>query len=629
MGLALGALAPGALAQTAVSLNAPPNNALYALPTTITLKAAASATSPASVARVEFYANGSLIGTDTTRAFSFAWTNPAPGTYSLTAIAYDSAGDQAVSAARTVTVAAGNQPPTVNLTAPANNSVFALPATVTLKASAAAPETNDTVAKVDFFANGVLIGTDTSRAFSLAWTPSEGTYTLTAVATDGLGAQTTSAARTITVAVNQAPTVRLTSPANNAKFVPPATIELKASAAAPEDNDTVARVDFFANGVLIGSDASKANTFTWTEPAPGSYMLTAVATDGQGAQTSSVARTITVEAANLPPTVHLTSPANGAVLNAPAAIELKAAASAPEANDSVVRVDFFDGATLVGTATAAPYVATIAAALAGTHVLTAVATDAQGAQTVSAARTVTVNAAAVAQMYFIATDHLNTPRMIADQNTKVVWRWDQGEPFGDSLPDDDPDGDGVAFEFPLRFPGQYFDGETRLAYNYFRDYDAALGRYIQVDPIGLRGGPNLYLYVRGHPNGGTDLQGLFEVNPADFPIPQRDPGTVSNYGSMECGDGECGVDPETLLEITIGAASLYPATRAAGACYKVAKKIQDPCKNAILAAALGASICAGKPPGQFPRDRERTDQIRTDSEQSGQQQGVVGKRGSP
>src|SRR5262249_24639028 len=154
-------------------------------------------------------------------------------------------------------------------------------------ASAAAPENNDTVAKVDFFANGTLIGTDTSKAFSVAWTPSAGTYTLTAVATDGQGAQTTSAARTSTVAANQAATVRRAAPANNAKFAPPAIIELKAGATAPEDNDTVARVDFFANGVLIGSDATKAFTFTWNDPAPGSYTLTAVATDGQGAQTTS------------------------------------------------------------------------------------------------------------------------------------------------------------------------------------------------------------------------------------------------------------------------------------------------------------------------------------------------------
>ena len=507
MSFALGALGPGALAQTAVNLTAPPNNALYALPATLTLKAAATATAPASVARVEFYANGSLIGADATRAFSFAWTNPAPGTYSLTAIAYDSVGGQAASAARTITVAAGNQPPAVNLTSPPNNSVLALPAAVMLKASATAPEMNDMVAKVDFFANGTLIGTDTSKAFSLTWTPSEGTYTLTAVATDGQGGQTTSAARMITVAANQAPTVRLTSPANNAKFAPPAVITLKAAATAPEDNDSVARVDFFADSALIGSDATKAYTVTWNDPAPGSYTLTAVATDGQGAQTTSAARTITVGAANLPPTVHLTSPANGAVLTAPAAIELKAAASAPEANDRVAKVDFFDGTTLVGSATAAPYTATIVNAAAGTHVLTAVATDAQGAQTVSAARTVTVNAAPTAQIYYIVADYLNTPRMVEDQNAKVVWRWDQGEPFGDASPDGDPDGDRVVFDFPLRFPGQYFDVETKLEYNYLRNYDQSIGRYAESDPIGLDGGINTYLYVAANPVSYSDVTG--------------------------------------------------------------------------------------------------------------------------
>jgi hypothetical protein len=389
----LGAASSGALAQTTTSLSAPANNNVYFSPATITLRASASASAPTTITRVEFYANGALIGTDTSKAYSFIWTNPVAGTYTLTAIAYDSAAGQVSSAARTITVNAANLPPTVNLTSPANNASFALPATITLKANATAPETNDTVAKVDFFANGTLIGTDTSRAFAFTWTPFPGTYTLSAVATDGQGAQTTSAARTITVAANQPPTVNLTSPANNASFAPPATIALKVNATAPEDNDTVAKVDFFANGTLIGTDTSKAFSVTWTSPDPGTYTLTAVATDGQGAQSTSAVRTIKVDAANLPPTVNLTSPANKALFNAPASITLKANASAPEANDTVAKVEFFDGATLVGTATAAPYRATIAAAAAGTHVLTAVATDGQGAQTTSAARTVTVNAA--------------------------------------------------------------------------------------------------------------------------------------------------------------------------------------------------------------------------------------------
>jgi RHS repeat-associated protein len=76
----------------------------------------------------------------------------------------------------------------------------------------------------------------------------------------------------------------------------------------------------------------------------------------------------------------------------------------------------------------------------------------------------------------------------------TVWRWDQQEPFGVNVPDENPGGLG-AFELPLRLPGQYFDKETNLHYNYFRGYDPAIGRYSESDPIGLRGGLNTYVYV--------------------------------------------------------------------------------------------------------------------------------------
>ena len=110
--------------------------------------------------------------------------------------------------------------------------------------------------------------------------------------------------------------------------------------------------------------------------------------------------------------------------------------------------------------------------------------------------------------------YLNTPRMIADSAGTTVWRWDQGEPFGNDVPNSNPSGVG-AFDFPLRFPGQYFDRETNLAYNFFRDYDPGIGRYIESDPIGPWSGLNTYLYANADPVAYRDVDGLY---------PQRDNG---------------------------------------------------------------------------------------------------------
>jgi RHS repeat-associated protein len=109
-------------------------------------------------------------------------------------------------------------------------------------------------------------------------------------------------------------------------------------------------------------------------------------------------------------------------------------------------------------------------------------------------------------VYFIHSDHLNTPRVVVDRQNRVRWRW-LAEPFGTSAPETNPSGLGV-FTQNLRFPGQYADPESGLFYNYHRYYAAAGGSYTQSDPIGLAGGVNTYQYVAGNPNSYTDPQGL-------------------------------------------------------------------------------------------------------------------------
>jgi RHS repeat-associated protein len=97
--------------------------------------------------------------------------------------------------------------------------------------------------------------------------------------------------------------------------------------------------------------------------------------------------------------------------------------------------------------------------------------------------------------------------VISDDQNRIRWEWDGNDPFGNNAPNEDPSGLG-AFHYNLRFPGQYFDSETGLSYNYFRDYDPSIGRYVESDPIGLAGGTSTYGYVNGNSLVYVDPYGL-------------------------------------------------------------------------------------------------------------------------
>lgn len=114
-------------------------------------------------------------------------------------------------------------------------------------------------------------------------------------------------------------------------------------------------------------------------------------------------------------------------------------------------------------------------------------------------------------IHYVHTDNLGAPRQITTTIGYTVWTWDNVNPFGNNAANELPNGGNIPFQYNLRFPGQYADKETGTSYNYFRDYDPATGRYVQSDPIGLRGGINTYGYVGGDPLVFIDTKGLFTL----------------------------------------------------------------------------------------------------------------------
>lgn len=126
---------------------------------------------------------------------------------------------------------------------------------------------------------------------------------------------------------------------------------------------------------------------------------------------------------------------------------------------------------------------------------------------------VLVGAGAAQKLHYIEADALGTPRVVVDptrgaQGT-AVWTWDlAGEAYGTTAPNQNPDGDAAQFVFNMRFPGQRYDSAPGLNYNYFRDYEADTGRYVESDPIGLEGGISTFGYVGGNSMIRTDPLGL-------------------------------------------------------------------------------------------------------------------------
>ena len=595
-----------------VTITAPAGGATFKAPAAITLAAEAS-DSDGSIQQVAFYANGAPIGVDTTSPFGIVWSNVAAGDYTITAIATDNLWLTAISAPVAVVVTP-NTPPTVAITNPIGGAVFTSPATITIDATAA--DEDGSVTQVAFYANGLLIGTDATSPYSIAWSPATGSYSLNAVATDNQAATTTSTAVPITVnpipnrvnvalssnggvasasstlsasyppsganngdrrglnwgagggwndgtqntapdwlevnfagprlieevsvfsmqdnysapveptpsmtfsffglrgfevqywdgdgwtpvpngvvannslvwrrfvfpplttskirvfitsalngysrvmeveawgvsaAGNAPPAVAISAPAPGTTFTVPASITI--DAAATDTDGTVQRVDFYANGSLIGSDTQAPFSITWEGAEPGTVSLTAVATDDAGATTTSAAVQVAVTAGNAPPVIAIMTPAGGATFNAPATISIEAAAS--DVDGTIQMVTFYANGGAIGTDTTNPYTVAWPNVGAGTYTLTAVAVDSQNASTTSSPVVITVNTmpgrinVALASNGAVASASSvlggNYPPSGAINGDRRGLNWGSGGGWNDGTPNASPDWLEVAF----------------------------------------------------------------------------------------------------------------------------------------------------------------------------------------
>jgi len=264
-----------------------------------------------------------------------------------------------------------NDAPSVEITAPADNSSLAAHSDLTITADAS---DDDAVEKVNFYANDHLLGSVTTSPYSLVWSNvPPGHFALFARAVDQFGKSTLSAAVHIT-ATNPPPitgTVTITTPTNGSTFTAGANIPITATV---ENEAATQDVSIYAGDHLLGKLSSPPFSLTWSNVPPGKYSLVAKARGTN--DTTAVSAKVKIAVTNPLPTVTITSPTNNSSYATPTDVTITADAS----DDTGIKsVSFFADYHLLGTDKEAPYSLTWSNVPPGHHILVAVAQDTFGA----------------------------------------------------------------------------------------------------------------------------------------------------------------------------------------------------------------------------------------------------------
>jgi Bacterial Ig domain len=352
-----------------------------------------------SISKVEFYRNNQLIASKTALPWSYADTQLAVGSYTYYVKAFDN-GVPALSAQSTpftLQVTAPNEAANIMVAAscvganPLNPNACNAPANVTLTSSPIGSDGSikrvDYYRKVSTLVNGIATTTYTLFASRSAapWTVTDvgvtpGAYTYAAYANDTgtptLG--TYSLDKAITVAdvytsPNQAPTVSLSLGCAASPCVTPATANVIVAANDPDGS--ISKVELYKNGVLLATKTSAPWAFADTSLAAGtaSYYAKVFDNGTPVLSATSAPQSLTVSAANIAPTVGLTATCAASPCVAPASVNL--IATPADADGTISKVEFYKGATLLATKTAAPWTWTDGSVGVGAATYTAKAFD--------------------------------------------------------------------------------------------------------------------------------------------------------------------------------------------------------------------------------------------------------------
>ncbi|MBN2610566.1 MAG: Ig-like domain-containing protein [Bacteroidales bacterium] len=355
-----------------VTVTSPENNGVYPAGS-VNIQANAS-DADGNISKVEFFVDDFKVGEDLTAPYQYNWTGTI-GRHTIKAEATDNNDFKTSSAFVTISII--NPPPTISLITPANGASFTEGSIINIGATAT--DADGSIIMVEFFLNGKKIGEDNSAPYQYEWPSIAGTATLTAIASDNGGEQTTSAPVTITV--------------NETLEIPVSAINVSATGGATtvEMGSTLQML-----AEVLPVNATNKN-ITWsvtngtgqatisasgllTPSAAGAVTTRATAADGSNT-TGSAVITVTAVTPTEPPVVSVTNPLNNAQVKTGTSVNITANASDPDG--TITKVEFFVNDNKIGEDLTAPYQVSWTAVAGQLIQIKAIATDNSNLKTTS------------------------------------------------------------------------------------------------------------------------------------------------------------------------------------------------------------------------------------------------------